>query len=437
MEQAAPRVFILLERGISMPQLEQALDRRAIGNWRENDRIVVDDPSDPRVIRTANRVVVRGIGIRTCDHLVLTKNARKYYPVLQGELPRAATRVCDFRELSDADPGGYLEQVLRSASLSKEQLIATTLAKNLHRPGEEIALRSIEAWRKQWMRIGEGKLGDLLLDLVDVRETVDVCRLLWPEPTALEKECIRDGSLAICTLTGMGTSGGIIARSIRQYVNARMDEKLSDLLRDKHCERIIAVDDGLWSGFDAIKQITTALDGGDVERRLRAAHIELRFAFHTDLGKHALKSFLKEKALHGVHISPAIGEESRVLTAEGARACDDGRINHQVVTSYGLDDDWVQPRAIKLLQDLDVKPTSLRKLGLVCKALVSSGSMVDDVEKRGTQYGTNNIGGTIAFTHGVPMALLPCFRIDAPIRIEGTSSVIEWRGLFAEAKNRA
>ena len=424
-----PRLFIVVERPENVEFIERILDTKALG-WR-NGRAFVAVANNLDVTITGRHLLVGREVVKLMDQVVVTKDAARQAAALARARELGySIRLVDASSLTSWSREGMLEHVLRASMLTSSQQLATKVAPYMHAGGSQAMADAVQAWIQQWRKLGDEELGFALLDVLAFYDTLEICRLIAPDPQDMSE--LEAGNIALCTMAGMNSSAGPIARCFRNFAAQKIEFTLSQLSkREDLPERVVVLDDGLWSGFDAMKQIDAAMLCPS--KSFTKARVELRFAMRTDLGEAALSSYLRanDYAQFSIRSTPVA---LNVLTDSGRLASSEGRLNHENVRDCRLEDEWTEPLAMALLKDRGVKPASLLKLEDLCRSLVAVNSDRGEAYVRGNRLGTNNIGGVTAFGHGVPMSLLPCYRARGKIQKPGGGGKFEWKPLFEIGK---
>lgn len=426
----APRLFIIVERQDSLDSIQRILDTKA-PDWR-NGRAFVASANNQDITISRGQLVVTGTPVELMDQVVVTKDAsRQALALARARELGYSIRLVDTRALTSWSRDSLLEHVLRASMLTSSQQLATRVSPYMHAGGAQAMAKTLHAWNMQWRNLGEEELGFALLDALTFYDTLEICRLLAPDNQELAD--LDAGKVVFCTMAGMNTSAGPIARCFRNFAPHKIDHTLSQLSRFEDVpERVVVLDDGLWSGFDAMKQIDAIIP--NASPAFKKAQVELRFAIRTDLGETALISYLRSQG-HGRFSIRSAQRPMTILTASGRNASLDGRLDHGKVRNCELDDEWVEPHAMALLKAQNVKPSSLAKLEVLCRSLVAVNTDRGDSYVHGNRLGTNNIGGVTVYGHGVPMSLLPCYRAKGRIEKPGGGGKIDWTPLFEVGKS--
>jgi hypothetical protein len=347
--------------------------------------------------------------------------------------------------------GEALDLSARQAGLSR----AARVEKLVDQYSRGTSAASVEQWVKQFYQLSAPDLGEALAESIQVMTTRQVCDALFPraELNSLWAE-IEGGQVAVCILPRLSSSASTIASHASDWlpasgkINRTFAQQLSD---DATPKRIIAIDDGIWSGYDAICTLEDLLDlaptnpnrtrksdGSIAREKFEAYEIEIRFGLRCDLGESAFKDFLNAHSLSNVRISEFHGQRLEVLGPSGTAAPE---VNYSDVIGCNLPTGIVAPlfNANSVLREL--KSTDLDVLEMLCTEIArvnNDNKPLSWVEAN--RYGTNNIGSLLTFSHSCPKAALPCFRAGGELELTVGGErrrTVMWKPLFSARLNSA
>ena len=440
-----PRLYVLVPRGTRLESLNVKLDRLVAQDLRHLVTIVEFDRATNALVHPSGEASFWRT-VRPCDSIVVSTTVPK---LREAADTGAAIRRADLAQMVK---GESLELSVRQVGISR----AARIEKLVDQYSRGASAASIEQWVDQFYQLGVRHLGEVLADSVQVITTRQVCQALFP-PAELEElwAAIENREAAVCILPRLSSSASTIASHASDWlppagkINRTFAHQLQDARGPK---RIIAIDDGIWSGYDAICTLEDLLglpptnpnrtrkSDAVISRSLFDTYqIEIRLALRCDLGEMALRSFLKAHSILNVCVSEVHGQRVEVLGPCGSRSLQ--QVDYPDIIACTLDQGIVYPlfNTNSILQN--IKSAERDFLDKLCAEIVRVNSPgKEPAWIDANRYGTNNIGSLLTFSHSCPKAALPCFRAGGELKISISGnrpkSVI-WKPLFSARLNNA
>jgi hypothetical protein len=444
-DSSPPRLYVLVPRGTRIESLRMKLERSLAYDLRHLAMVVEFDNATNALLGAAGEAAFWRT-VRPRDAVVIATTVPRLKEAAQTG---AAVRRADFAEIMK---GEALDLSVRQAGLSR----AARVEKLVDQYSRGTSAASIEQWVRQFDQLGARHLGEVLADSIQVMTTRQVCEALFPgsELDDLWAE-IKGEQVAVCILPRLSSSASTIASHASDWlpptgkINRTFAQQFGD---DAAPKRIIAIDDGIWSGYDAICTLEDLLNltpmnpnrtrksDGTIDRgKFETYEIEIRFGLRCDLGESAFKDFLRAHSLSNIRISEIHGQRLEVLGPSGDAARQE--VKYPDVISCNLPAGLVAPlfNANSMLREL--KSADLDLLDVLCTEIARVNSPNrPSAWVEANRYGTNNIGSVLTFSHSCPKAALPCFRAGGEIKVSvggGRRKTMIWKPLFSARLNSA
>lgn len=439
------KLYLLVPRHARLDSVQARLDRVLAHDVQQLAVVVEFDG------RTGSLVCVGGEqafwrSLRPRDSVLIATTVPRLKEAAQTG---ASVRRADIAEILK---GEVLELSARQIGISR----AARVEKLVDQYSRGASVASIEQWVWQFDQVGARHVGEILADSIQVVTTRQVCGALFPLSELEELWSQIEGqSVAVCTLPRLSSSASTIASHASDWLPpaGKINRTFAQQLRDDGGpKRIIAIDDGIWSGYDAISTIEDILclppanpsrtqksDGSVPRGRFDEYEIEIRVGLRCDLGESAVNDFLKAHSLANVQLSNRHGQRLGVLSSPGESSLPE--VNYSEVISCNLSDGLVAPLFNASTVFRELTAADLELLDALCSEITrvnSPGRPSAWIDAN--RYGTNNIGSLITFSHSCPKAVLPCFRAGGELRIPtaaGKHKTVVWKPLFSSRLNSA
>jgi hypothetical protein len=315
----------------------------------------------------------------------------------------------------------------------------------------------ITTWLRQFDSLGSNRwIGEALLKSID----------FWPEDRILQsvelsKEVLETFDKVCMHQQQPGKSADVLANLFTKHIKplARkfpaiqdFHEALSEPTKPDQPQRILFLEDGLFSGTESIRLLSDLIGikppkGRDLKTApladrslLTTKPVMMLYPVATTFGIQRLREFAQKNDLPNIEInypSPGLLE---VLTESGRNALRDGKFYDLSVRNCPVNPDahFLRPA----FQNLSVWKSSDRveqalafckRIGqqLMTHYLASVGYDWDIVKVQRCALGMFGMGLTVVFSHSVPKASIPLFWANGKVSLGDTS--INWIPLFPNA----
>lgn len=220
---------------------------------------------------------------------------------------------------------------------------------------------------------------------------------------------------------------------------------------EKHGEqRIVLVEDGLWSGTEAIGILDSLLGNRDVNRLkteplqnpeiLNKIGFRLVYGIGTDYGQAIVRRSLNDRGLP--HISVECAETVHVAKEELIREISNPGSDISAILETGPKANQLRPFALEALRSMSVDTKDFDVAVQFCKdagfQLFSNYIEHMKIHKNWKNWpsdkldnaacGMHGLGLAHAFGHSIPKASLPLFWGSGPVKINGRSTI--WKPLL-------
>lgn len=439
------KLYLLVPRGARLDSVHAKLDRVLAHDVRQLAVVVeFDGPTNSLVYAGGEQAFWRTL--RAPDSVLITTTVPR---LKEAAETGASVRRADFAEIVK---GGVLELSARQVGISR----AARVEKLVDQYSRGASAASIEQWVRQFDQVGARHVGEVLADSIQVMTTRQVCGALFPVSELEELWSQVEGQqVAICTLPRLSSSASTIASHASDWlppagkINRTFAQQLGGGNGPK---RIIAIDDGIWSGYDAICTIEDILgltptnpnrqpksDGSVSRVRFEEYEIEIRAALRCDLGESAISNFLKAHSLTNIRLSSRHGQRLEVLGGSDKRSLPD--VDYSEVIACTLSQGLVAPLFNESNVFRELTTIDLELVDAICSEIARVNSPGRPAEWiSANRHGTNNIGSLLTFSHSCPKATLPCFRAGGELRIRtgaGKYKTVVWKPLFSSRLNSA
>lgn len=444
-DNSPPKLYLLVPRGTRLDSVQAKLDRVLADDVRQLAIVVEFDRLTDSLVRTGGEQSFWR-SLRPRDSVLIATAV----PLLtEAAQTGASVRRADIAEILK---GEALELSARQIGISR----AARVEKLVDQYSRGASAASIEQWVQQFDQVGARHVGEILADSIQVVTTRQVCGALFPSGELGELWSQIEGhTVAVCTLPRLSSSASTIASHASDWLppTGKINRTFAQQLREPGGpKRIIAIDDGIWSGYDTICTVEDILglpptnpnrtqksDGSIDRKKFDEYEIEIRVGFRCDLGESAVHGFLKAQSLENVRLSTRHGQRLEVLSDPEKRSLPE--VDYSEVISCTLSDGLVAPlfNASRVLRALTI--ADLELLDALCFEITrvnSPGRPSAWIDAN--RYGTNNIGSLMAFSHSCPKATLPCFRAGGELRIPtaaGKHKTVVWKPLFSSRLSSA
>lgn len=429
--------------------IENLLDKFAINEWRESDRVFLIYIPDEHVNNT--RHIVSTVRRTSRDHGLDNSIGNVRYISLTDLNYKARLEikwvksydfvgVHSYKFLAD----DFLEIRLKEWQLHWRQGVIDEMSKWHHNIIRE---DQIEHWLKQFDRLSGGRLrwvGERLLRNFKI----------WSPERLLGALSVKDDGKTLNAKTCVmgyekGKSADSISVTFRKCApHILQNDKVYDFqkfLNESAAEECYVFEDGVFTGIEISDYFKSLVGLPEYKKceplvnfsRLSNAKTYFRAAIGTDIGMHRLHATINELA---IDVDISCGEKYTVLTESGTvklvagnlyEKDADGKMvlsnsDEDIVPQAFLDERWGERRAeaIQFCKNIGMQ--------LVRSYQEGKGKYLTDRRISDFALGAGNMGFLFAFSHSVPKSTLPFFWCHGTSNDE-SGKIHKWHPLFPNA----